>query len=101
MSGFDFIGLLGAVCYLAAYALLQLRILTIDSTIVVVLNLLGGVCLIYSLWWNFNLGSFITQIAWFIFTLIGFIRFRIKKLSMQKINIVPPPAFNGQQMPQD
>ncbi|GGA94303.1 cyclic nucleotide-binding protein [Brucella endophytica] len=73
----DIVGLLGAVFYLSAYALIQLRIYTVDDSIITVLNILGGVALIYSLSWNFNLGSIITQIAWLAFTIIGYVRFRV------------------------
>lgn len=51
----DIVGLLGAVFYLSAYALIQLRIYTVDDAIITVLNILGGIALIYSLSWNFNL----------------------------------------------
>lgn len=73
----DLIGLLGAFFYLSAYALIQLRILTVDDLIIPLLNILGGVALIYSLSWNFNLGSFISQVMWVIITIIGYVRFRM------------------------
>ncbi len=73
----DIVGLLGAVFYLSAYALIQLRIYSVDDAIIPVLNILGGIALIYSLSWNFNLGSIITQIAWLVFTVIGYVRFRV------------------------
>lgn len=77
MSLPDIIGLLGAVFYLTAYALIQLRIYTVDDAIITLLNILGGVALIYSLSWNFNLGSIITQVAWLLFTIIGYARYRV------------------------
>lgn len=75
----DIVGLAGAFCYLLAYALLQLRFLKIEDWHYALLNVLGGVALIYSLIWNFNLGSLITQIAWLAFTIIGYTRFLIEK----------------------
>jgi len=73
----DIIGLVGAFFYLLGYALIQLRIFTVDDPVIPLLNVLGGVALIYSLAWNFNLGSFISQVAWLIITVIGYIRFRL------------------------
>ena len=70
----DIVGLAGAIFYLIAYALLQLRILSVEDGRYTLLNILGGVLLIYSLIWNFNLGSLISQVAWLIFTLIGYAR---------------------------
>ncbi len=73
----DVVGLVGAFFYLLGYALIQLRIFTVDDPVIPLLNVLGGVALIYSLAWNFNLGSFISQVAWLIITVIGYIRFRM------------------------
>ncbi len=50
---------------------------TVDDPVIPLLNVLGGVALIYSLAWNFNLGSFISQVAWLVITVFGYIRFRM------------------------
>lgn len=70
----DIVGLAGASSYLLAYGLLQLRLLTIEDWRYTLLNILGGMALIYSLMWNFNLGSLISQVAWLVFTIIGYVR---------------------------
>lgn len=70
------VGLIGAIAYLAGYALIQMRVLSIDDGRYAALNVLGGVALIYSLIWNFNLGSFLTQVAWLIFTVVGYFHSR-------------------------
>jgi hypothetical protein len=75
----DIVGLIGAFAYLLGYALIQLRVLTIDDGRYALLNIIGGVALIYSLWWNFNLGSFISQVAWLAFTIFGYWRSRIER----------------------
>lgn len=73
------VGLIGAVAYLAGYALIQMRVLSIDDGRYAALNVLGGVALIYSLLWNFNLGSFLTQVAWLIFTIVGYFHGRLQQ----------------------
>ncbi|MFC0246091.1 cyclic nucleotide-binding protein [Falsochrobactrum ovis] len=73
----DVIGLVGAFFYVLGYALIQLRIFSVDDPIIPLLNILGGFALIYSLIWNFNLGSFISQVAWVVITIVGYIRFRM------------------------
>jgi hypothetical protein len=78
----DFVGLAGAFFYLFAYALLQLRFLTIEDGRYTLLNVLGGVALIYSL-----IGSLISQVAWLIFTIIGYTRFLMEK--RRKARVVP------------
>ena len=80
------VGLIGAVAYLAGYALIQMRVLSIDDGRYAALNVLGGVALIYSLLWNFNLGSFLTQVAWLIFTVVGYLHSRHKR----RKSVVPP-----------
>ena len=75
----DIVGLIGAFAYLLGYALIQLRVLTIEDGRYAILNIVGGVALIYSLWWNFNLGSFISQVAWLGFTIFGYVRSRAER----------------------
>jgi hypothetical protein len=79
MSITDFVGLIGVVAYLLAYGLLQMGMMKIEDTRYMALNALGGVAIIYSLLYNFNLSSFITQVCWLIFTLVGYIRSRTKQ----------------------
>jgi hypothetical protein len=76
MSVSDFVGLVGVTAYLAAYGLLQLRLLDVSDGRYAALNALGGIALIYSLWSNFNLSSFIAQVMWLAFTVIGWMRSR-------------------------
>jgi hypothetical protein len=40
---------------------------------------LGGLAIIYSLIFDFNLSSFVTQVLWLIFTVIGYIRSRSRQ----------------------
>ena len=80
------VGLIGAVVYLAGYALIQMRVLSINDGRYAALNVIGGVALIYSLMWNFNLGSFLTQVAWLIFTIVGYIHSRHQR---RKARAVP------------
>ena len=74
MSPSDYVGLVGVVAYLAAYALAQLGRLEMSDIRYAILNLVGGAAILYSLIWSFNLASFITQVAWIAFTVIGMLR---------------------------
>lgn len=86
------VGLVGAVAYLAGYALIQMRVLTIDDGRYAALNVLGGVALIYSLLWNFNLGSILTQIAWLIFTVVGYLHSRHQRKKSAMPATISTPA---------
>lgn len=70
----DVVGLFGVIAYLGAYGLMQLRVLTLEDGRYALLNVVGGLALIYSLCWNFNLWSFISQVMWLVFTVIGYLR---------------------------
>jgi len=72
----DVIGLIGVALYVGAYASLQLGILGLSDLRYSVLNAVGGIAVIYSLIWNFNLAAFVTQVLWLAFTVIGFVRSR-------------------------
>lgn len=76
MSFADMVGLVGVTAYLVAYGLLQTRVLGVGDSWYAALNALGGVALIYSLWNSFNLSSFIAQVLWLVFTIIGWVRSR-------------------------
>jgi hypothetical protein len=79
MSIADFIGLIGVAAYLSAYGLLQLGILKVEDDRYALLNGIGAIAILYSLIFDFNLPSFITQAAWLIFTIIGYVRSRSRR----------------------
>ncbi len=79
MSIADFIGLIGVVAYLSAYGLLQLGMLKVEDDRYALLNGIGAIAILYSLIFDFNLPSFITQAAWLIFTIIGYVRSRSRR----------------------
>jgi multidrug transporter EmrE-like cation transporter len=77
----DVIGLIGVAAYLSAYGLLQLGILRVEDGRYALLNGVGAVAILYSLIFDFNLPSFITQTAWLILTIVGYVRARLKQRS--------------------
>ncbi|MBO1907481.1 cyclic nucleotide-binding protein [Microvirga sp. 3-52] len=79
MNGPDFVGLVGVAAYLSAYGLLQLGTLKVEDNRYALLNALGALLILYSLLYDFNLASFVTQSAWLILTAIGFIRSQGKR----------------------
>ena len=72
----DAVGLFGVTLYVGAYAGLQLGVLGLADVRYTVLNAVGGLAVIYSLVWSFNLAAFVTQVLWLVFTIIGYIRAR-------------------------
>ena len=72
----DVVGLVGVVLYVAAYACLQMGVLGLADARYTALNAVGGMAVIYSLVWSFNLAAFVTQVFWLVFTVVGFVRAR-------------------------
>lgn len=76
MTAPDAIGLFGVVLYVGAYAGLQLGKLGLADVRYTILNAVGGLAVIFSLVWSFNLAAFVTQVLWLVFTVIGYLRAR-------------------------
>lgn len=72
----DAVGLVGVALYVGAYAGLQTGKLGLADVSYTILNTVGGVAVIFSLLWSFNLAAFVTQVLWLIFTLVGYLRSR-------------------------
>jgi hypothetical protein len=72
----DAVGVTGVAAFLTAYALLQISVLRVEDSRFAALNGFGSLAMLFSLYWNFNLASFISQVIWLILTVIGFVRYR-------------------------
>ena len=79
MSVADVVGLIGVAAYLSAYGLLQLGRLKVEDGRYAALNGAGALAILYSLAFDFNLPSFITQSAWLILTIVGYVRSRSQR----------------------
>ncbi|WP_320033462.1 CBU_0592 family membrane protein [Halarcobacter sp.] len=71
MDIFQLIGFIGMVFVVVAYFLLQTEKKKITSWTYQVLNLIGAILLLISLFVHFNLGSFVIEIFWIIITILG------------------------------
>lgn len=71
MDIYQVIGFIGMLFIIWAYFLLQIEKYTITSFSYQILNLVGAILLLISLFVHFNLGSFIIEVFWIIITLYG------------------------------
>jgi len=83
MDIYQWIGFFGMIFIVMAYLLLQTNKYTINSLEYQLLNLVGAILLLISLFVHFNLGSFIIEIFWIIITIYG-ISTNIKKKATKK-----------------
>ena len=70
----DIIGIVGIVCVLSCYFFVQAERMSATSTKYQLLNMLGCVLILVSLYFSFNLPSAIIQIVWFLISLFGLVR---------------------------
>ena len=78
MDIYQWIGFFGMIFIVIAYLFLQTNKYSINSLQYQLLNLIGAILLLISLFVHFNLGSFIIEIFWIIITIYGII-INIKK----------------------
>lgn len=80
MDIYQWIGFVGMAFVVIAYLLLQVNRYTIRSLEYQLLNLVGAILLLISLFVHFNLGSFVIEVFWIIITLYGiFVNIKAKK----------------------
>lgn len=71
----DTIGMLGTILVVLAYFLLQLERTDPKGLAYNMLNLAGAVLLLFSLYFHFNLASFVIEIFWIAASLIGLVKY--------------------------
>jgi hypothetical protein len=75
----DFIGFVGVLITLGAYLLLQLSFLKINDIAYSLLNALGSLMILYSLFFHWNLSCVIIETVWFGISLFGALKILFKK----------------------
>ena len=68
---YDMLGIVGVAIILAAYLLLQLEKLSVQDWRYSATNGLGALLILISLFFSFNLASFIIEIAWLLISIFG------------------------------
>jgi hypothetical protein len=67
----DIIGLIGVFLILVSYILLQLEKIRAKALSYSVINLIGAILILYSLFYNWNLASVIIESFWIIISIFG------------------------------
>lgn len=73
-SWFDIAGLTGVVLIIVAYLLLQIGKLPSTAPSYSLLNALGALLVMVSLFFDFNLSAFLMEAFWFLISLFGLLR---------------------------
>ena len=70
----DVAGLVGVAFVLVAYLLVQTRHLDARRPMYLLVNAIGAVLVLVSLWFAFNLSAFVIQCAWIVISGYGLVR---------------------------
>lgn len=68
---FDVIGMIGVFMILIVYGAVQADKMDVKSTVYSVVNAVGAVLILISLYMTFNLASFVIEVAWLIMSIFG------------------------------
>ena len=79
----NLVGFAGTAMIILAYLLLQLEKLTIQDITYSLLNLIGALAILVSLYFEPNLPSFVIELFWVMISFVEVYRFLIKKQSRQ------------------
>ena len=71
----DLVGIIGAVLLMIAYLLLQVEKLQSNGLAYSLLNAIGALLIVFSLFANFNLAAFLIEVFWVLISLIGIIKY--------------------------
>ncbi len=75
----DIVGLIGVVFIILAFLFLQMEKCSPFSVAYLLLNLGGSVCLLYSLFYNWNTASVVIECLWLFISIYGIIRHNFLK----------------------
>ncbi|MEM9950762.1 MAG: hypothetical protein AAF846_04125 [Chloroflexota bacterium] len=76
---YNIIGTIGVALILITYFLLQTNRIQSDELRYSILNFLGSGMILISLFYEFNLPSFIVEVAWVLISLMGIIRWWLNR----------------------
>lgn len=78
----DMIGMAGVCLVLIAYCLLNINKMSSHTMPYQVMNLVGSILLLFSLFFHWNLASVVIEIAWISISLMGIVRvLRARKMA--------------------
>ncbi len=76
---YDLVGNIGVFLILITYLLLQLNKIDNQTIKYSFLNAIGASAILFSLYFKFNLSAFIIELFWLLISLIGVVKFFLRK----------------------
>jgi hypothetical protein len=82
---YDIVGILGVTIVLVAYFFLQLNKLQVSSYIYSIINAVGSLLILFSLYFDWNLSAVVIEIAWAGISMMGIIRRFLEKPKKEEL----------------
>ena len=68
---YDLVGNLGVALIIGSYFLIQIGKLSATGLAYTLSNLIGAACILYSLYFDFNMSAFLVELFWLLISLVG------------------------------
>jgi hypothetical protein len=68
---YDIVGNLGVMLVIGSYFMIQIGKLEATSLAYTVANILGAVCILFSLYFDFNMSAFLVELFWLLISFVG------------------------------
>lgn len=78
----DIVGMLGVGCILGTYFLLQASLIKVSDFRYSLINGIGALLILYSLFFHWNTSSVVIEIFWFSISLYGVVKTWIRKKAL-------------------
>ena len=76
---YDLVGNLGVALIIGSYFLIQIGRLSATGVAYTLSNLIGAACILYSLYFEFNMSAFLVEIFWLLISLVGLLRIYLQR----------------------
>jgi len=73
------VGNLGVLLIVGSYFLVQIRRMSALNPPYILLNGMGALLILYSLWFDFNLSAFLIEVIWLLISLVGLGRYFLER----------------------
>jgi hypothetical protein len=81
----NIIGNLGVLLIVGTYFLVQIRRMSAIHAPYIALNGLGALCILYSLYFDFNLSAFLIEAIWLLISIIGLLRVFLERRRQNRL----------------
>jgi hypothetical protein len=68
---YDIVGNLGVILIIGSYFLIQIGKLSATGLAYTLVNMLGAACILYSLYFEFNMSAFLVELFWLLISFVG------------------------------